>query len=80
MMSELILLRSSYFGKQEGDFRLVLRSICARKKTKEEEEGRKVVKGVGSLSGSILESTDLANQRPGTSRGAGWLDWVSGWL
>lgn len=28
---------SSYFGKQEGDFSLVLRSICARKEMKEEE-------------------------------------------
>ena len=79
-MLELTWLRSSYFGKQEGYFSLVLRSICARKKTKEEDEGRKVVKAVGSLSGSIPESTDSGDQRPGKSRGAGWLDWFSGWL
>ncbi|KAM0794600.1 complex I intermediate-associated protein 30-domain-containing protein [Usnea florida] len=70
----------SYFGKQEGEFSLVLRSICARKKTKEEDEGSKAVKAVGRLSGSIPKNTDSAGQRARKSRGAGWFEWCSGWL
>lgn len=71
----------SYFGKQEGDFGVVLRAIRARKTNAGEEGGaeeRNAMDAVGRSQGSGPENTDTADHRPGKERGIGWIDWFSG--
>ncbi|KAF6221096.1 hypothetical protein HO133_002777 [Letharia lupina] len=75
------LMMRSYFGKQEGDFGVVLRAICARKTNAGEEGGaeeRNAMDAVGRSQGSGPENTDTADHRPGKERGIGWIDWFSG--
>ena len=70
-------MKTSYFGKQEGDFSVVLRSISARK-TEAGDEQRKATGAVGRVQGSVPEKTDMVDRRPGMEQGSGWLDWFSG--
>lgn len=55
----------SYFGKQEGDFSVVLKSLSARKTVKGDEQR----KAVGRLQGSM---TDAAIQQSVKGRGTGF--------
>ena len=71
------LTMASYFGKQEGDFSVVLRSICARKTPAKEEETL-YTKAVGRLQGSIPQNADTTNEQPGMERRTGWLGLFSG--
>lgn len=64
---------SSYFGKQEGDFSVVLRSICARKMAAGGEKGN-VGSAVGRWQGSLPGYTDGL----GKEGESGWRDWFSG--
>ena len=71
MCAVLIWVLISYFGKQEGDFSVVLRSMSARKTVAGDEQR----KAVGGLQGSI---TDAAIQQSVKGRETGWFDWFSG--
>ena len=69
-----LIHHDSYFGKQEGDFSVVLRSISARKTTDRDEE-RKAKEAVGTLRGPVPERIGTVIRR---ERGTGWFEWFSG--
>ena len=68
---------TSYFGKQEGDFSVVLRSICARK-TPAKEEKTLYTKALGRLQESIPQNADTTNEQPGKERRSDRLGLFSG--
>lgn len=72
-----VLIDVSYFGKQEGDFSLVLKSICARK-TVAGDERRKATNAVGVLQVSTPKDTDAVIQPSEKEPRTAWFDWFSG--
>lgn len=65
----------SYFGTQEGDFRLELKSISARKRTEDEAERSR------TRSGKVeADSTDVNEKSKPDSEGGieALKDWLSG--
>ncbi len=65
----------SYFGTQEGDFRLELKSISARKRTEDEAERSR------TRSGKVeADSTDVNEKSKPESEGGieALKDWLSG--
>ena len=78
----------SYFGKQSGNFNLVLRSVCARSTppAREDEEKRKNRNAAeGRSSGSIndTQNADVGCEHAGgkeRGKGSGWLGWFSGFF
>ena len=67
----------SYFGMQEGDFSIELRSILARKVTDGDEERRASVLMRNSQV-SIPGSADEETQRSDGERKKGWLEFFFG--
>lgn len=72
----MLTLYCSYFGKQEGDFSLELKSICARKRSRDAEQqsaSASVEKGKEAQAGS-LDQKGLVNTK---GKDIGWVGWLS---
>lgn len=72
------VMMRSFFGEQEGDFRVVLRSICAVRGGGDEEAA-----AVGGEDGGGGETMDEKSSGEGRRRGTaetrqGWGEWIAG--
>ena len=78
----------SYFGKQSGDFSLVLRSVCAKstplaREDEEKREDRNTAMGGSSGSISDTQNADIGCEHDGgkeMGKASGWLGWFSGFF
>lgn len=72
-----MLIYISYFGKQEGDFSVVLNSISARK-TVAGDDQRNATNAVGRLQESTSKDRDAVIQPSEKEPRTGWFEWFSG--
>ncbi|KAK0509542.1 hypothetical protein JMJ35_007936 [Cladonia borealis] len=71
------IMMRSYFGMQEGDFDIELKSILARKLT-DGDEARRASVLMRNFQVSISGSTDEETQRSNGERKKGWLEFFFG--